>query len=101
MNKKSLQELLAKIRAEHPTAFPISDLIDAVRTKDDLEHFVSFLLKSNPESWHNSDLADYLSAMQGVISGLDGYYRNMGERPPEEPRWKDIAHILYTSSIYD
>ena len=63
----SINSLLAKIKAENPTALQIDELIEAVESKKDLAEFIRVLRGTHPETWQNSDLPAYLSAVPGVV----------------------------------
>jgi hypothetical protein len=51
--------------------------------------------------WENPTLARYLEAMSGWIEDLDGYFRNRGERVPDQPTWQLVAARLSAAPVYE
>lgn len=101
MEQTSIQKLLLEIKSKKSAASDIDNVIESIKTKEDLAQFIIFLRESNPALWENSDLKSYLEAIERVILDLDGFYKNRGENIPSEPRWKDVARILWMAGVYD
>jgi hypothetical protein len=82
----------------------VNEMVDSVRTREDLVRFVRGLLsdlKENPDDWENTDLARYLEALAAWVEDMDGVFKNRGEPVPERPDWKTLAQILLAASIYE
>jgi len=83
------------------------DLIEkhsAIRTKDDLENFISALrqdFEENPATWENADLASFLDAMQSWVGAMEGYYKNHNRVLPDPPSWQVFGDILMGARIYE
>ena len=78
--------------------------IEKIKSKEDLADFVAALkldLEANSEKWENPTLLRFLSAMEGWIRDMDGYYKNAGQTPSEMPAWRTLADILLASTMYE
>lgn len=77
---------------------------DDVRTREDLEAFLTELAESartHPESIENIDLPTYLEAASGWVADMDGWFRNQGLPTPDQPSWTIIAQILSAATLYE
>lgn len=82
----------------------LHERVGQVRSKGELSEFVAALAddaRSHPEQWENQTLEGYLSALARWIEDSDGYYRNHGRSPPENPSWKDVAEMLMAARMYE
>lgn len=82
----------------------LDERVAAVATKQDLANFVGALrkdLESQSGNWENPTLERFLEAMQAWIEDSDGYYLNMGQPVPLEPKWRTFAEILIASRVYE
>jgi hypothetical protein len=65
--------------------------VDRIRSRADFAEFVRALiadLRDKPEEWENHDLTSYLEAVNAWVEDMDGYFKNIGERTPDQPSWK-------------
>lgn len=97
----SIKKLLRDMKEKKPESFHIDNKIEKIETKEHLADFVLYLRNTHPASWPNSNLDVFLEAMEAFIRSIDKYYENNGKEVPIQPKWKDIANILYAASIYD
>lgn len=78
----------------------------------DRKSFIEFLelfkedLRINKTKWENKTLDDFLEAMTGYSSDIQGYYDNnrkeLGEQiNADNPSWRVFADILRGSRIYE
>jgi hypothetical protein len=75
--------------------------IDKINSREDLVTFIKLLQQDYLlNDWENRDLESYLSAMEGIVDSLDGYWKNM-KMEPELPSWRLFASILLTATIYE
>jgi predicted ATPase len=82
----------------------LSQLANAIQTKDDFAKFVAALvedLEREPESWENRDLKSYLDAVASWVRDMDGYYHNKGLASPDRPTWKTLGQILAAARVYE
>jgi hypothetical protein len=83
------------------------ELLDQVRAIDSRADFIEFVhalrrdFATNPESWENRDLDSFLEALAAWVEGMDGYYRNVGVAPPEQPTWKVLGDIFMAATMYE
>ena len=86
------------------TGIELAELGANVKSRADLAHFIHELrqdLLADPDGWQNADLASFLEAMAAWVDAMNGYYKNIGESPPEAPSWKTLADILQAARIYE
>lgn len=57
-------------------------------------------LATNPSSWENSNLEDFLEAMAAWVGTFPQPYINTGQSIPE-PDWKLLADCLLAASSYE
>ena len=77
---------------------------DLVANRQQLAQFVHKLrlqIKNNPAAYENVMLDDYLEAMSGFLTDMDGFYQNRGESMPDSPSWSMIGHILKAAATYE
>lgn len=78
--------------------------LDSIRTREDFLAFVQGLsndLRDNSKGWENADLGLFLSALGAWVGDMDGYYKNRGERIPQQLDWKILAQMLWAARIYE
>jgi hypothetical protein len=74
------------------------------KTKEDLANFVGALrtdLIEHRSEWENPTLETFLSAMEAWMEDLDGFYKNNGAPPINQPTWKTFADILIAARMYE
>jgi hypothetical protein len=84
----------------------LADQVEEIVTKQDFIQFVDSLYevyeKHREEwEWDNDTLDSYLGAIARWVHGMDGFYKNSGEAPPQQPTWKLIGYILLFATYYD
>jgi hypothetical protein len=71
---------------------------EAIASRNDLAEFVRELasaLKTDPQSWENTDLEAFLKALAAWAEDMDGYYQNvLGRQVPDQPTWRTLGEIL-------
>lgn len=72
-----------------------------ISTPEQLSEFVEQLSSNIDDSWENTDLQQYLSALAGWIRDMKGYYKNKGLPLLEQPTWSMIADMLTAARIYE
>ncbi|HEY5751397.1 MAG TPA: hypothetical protein VIU12_35305 [Chryseolinea sp.] len=75
-----------------------------IRSKEDFIKFVGDLildLKTNPNTWENKNLDDYLEALQRWTGDMEGYYINNNLPVPENVNWRIFADILMAARMYE
>lgn len=80
------------------------DLLPGIRTKDDLVEFVASLrahLENHPEDWENTNLHDFLQALQGWLADMDQLRKNLGQPLQHEPDWRTVAEMLLATAVYE
>lgn len=80
------------------------ELIDRIKTKDQLVEFIEQLRKDyahNREEWQNLTLDDFLESMAAWIRSTELTLH--GDRPRQQASasWKSFAEILYAGKIYE
>jgi hypothetical protein len=83
---------------------PLEETVDRIQSRADFVEFVGALiadLKEKPEEWENHDLASFLEAVKAWVEDMDGYFKNIGERTPDQPSWKTLAQILRAARVYE
>ena len=78
---------------------------------NDRESFHCFLeeltndFENNKNDWENRSLSSFLSALEGWVDDMDGYYMNIGSEEVlsniKEDSWKIFADILMAGRIYE
>lgn len=79
----------------------IDDGTQSIKSKTD---FINFLrnFRTNTEDWENSNLNDFLEALQAYAEDVNGYYKNMNfKRTPDEASWRVFAQLLSGASVYE
>ncbi|WP_442497518.1 DUF7660 family protein [Methylobacter sp. sgz302048] len=77
---------------------------EIVSSHEDLVVFIKLLeknLKSDPESWVNGSLPEFLEALSAWVEDMDGYYLNNKLPIPDHPTWKTIAEMLLAAKFYE
>ncbi|MEL7006644.1 MAG: hypothetical protein AAFN93_28550, partial [Bacteroidota bacterium] len=72
----------------------IADGTEGIKSKGD---FVEFLknFRTYIEDWENSNLVDFLEALQAYAVDVEDYYKNLNfRRKPEEASWRVFAQLL-------
>jgi hypothetical protein len=78
--------------------------IQNIRSKEDFIKFVGDLildLKTNPNTWENKNLDDYLKALQRWTGDMEGYYINNNLPVPENVNWRIFADMLMAARMYE
>lgn len=76
----------------------------AVNSRNELNEFLSLLiadLKANPQDWENSNLNDFLIALNSWIEDMDGFLKNKGIEKSETPSWQMVADMFMAARIYE
>ncbi len=70
--------------------------------------FIQFLeefrkdLKKNKSDWENTNLEDFLEAMQTYTADVQGFYNNMKmDINADEPSWENFKTILKGPAVYE
>ena len=70
--------------------------------------FIKFLkdfredLNENKSKWKNSNLEDFLEAMESYTEDIQGFYDNMKmDIDADEPTWENFKAILKGASCYE
>jgi hypothetical protein len=82
----------------------LNDLVDKIESREDFVKFVQALLQdlqNNEKDWENTSLEHYLDAIASWTSGMDGYYKNMNLKFPDNINWKVMGEILIAARIYE
>lgn len=82
----------------------LEERVSQIHGREDFVRFVqtlSYDLHERPASWENGDLASFLEAMAAWVGDMDGYYRNRGEIPPDQPSWRTMAQSLLAAKVYE
>jgi hypothetical protein len=80
-----------------------TEIAMAVRSKQDLERFISALIHDNSENfdeWSNLDLPSYLSALKWWISDMEGFCKNFDIELPDNGSWQLFALALNAATDY-
>ena len=74
----------------------------------DRQTFIKFLdllhqdYLTNPESWENKTLPDFLEALSAYAEDIQGYYDNMKQDvSADQPNWQTFADIFKGATIYE
>jgi uncharacterized protein with NRDE domain len=82
----------------------VQENIKKIETRDDFVNFAYELSQNyndDPNSWENANLGDYLSAIAHWTNHMDGFYLNLGLKPPENIDWQVMANILAAARVYE
>ena len=82
----------------------ITDIANAVRTREDFVEFIMVLKKGlieNPGEWENISLENYLEAMAAWAGDIEGYYQYRNEPMPDSISWDIFAKILAAAKVYE
>ncbi|MHA4812516.1 DUF7660 family protein [Flavitalea flava] len=82
----------------------VEKIAQSVDSKEDFIKFVGALImdfKSNPDTWENKNLDNYLEAVQSWTEDMEGYYINNNIPCPENISWKIFTDILIAAKIYE
>lgn len=82
----------------------LSEHVKTIQSKADLIAFVEALcddFRTNPMTWENPTLDQFLSALANWIADSDGYYVNQGFVPPSVPTWRHVADMLLAAKMYE
>jgi hypothetical protein len=93
-----------KLANKQAKQVPLDELVEAIRSREDLVKFVRALclsLKERPGEWENADLESYLEAIGAWVEDMNGYFKGRGEAVPEQPTWKTLGQILLSASVYE
>ncbi len=76
-----------------------------INTRQEFIHFLDEFLKeykTNPDTWENHTIKDFLEAMGRYAGDIQGYYDNTHQNiDANTPSWKVFADILKGASIYE
>ena len=74
----------------------------------DRQTFIKFLdllrqdYSTNPDSWENKTLPDFLEALSAYAEDIQGYYDNMKQDVnADQPNWQTFADIFKGATIYE
>ena len=74
----------------------------------DRRTFINFIdllrqdFKTNPETWENKTLDEFLEALSSYAEDIQGYYNNFNMNiNADEPNWQTFADIFKGASIYE
>ncbi len=93
-----------KLAKQQTKPVPLDELVEKIRSREDLAKFVRALhvsLKEKPGDWENTDLESYLEAIAAWVEDMDGYFKGRGEAVPEPPTWKTLGQILRAAMAYE
>ena len=90
------------------TDIPQDKINDMTNTVNDRQTFADFIdklrqdLKTNPSTWTNKSLDDFLEAMNRYAQDIDGYYKNTNQNiNADTPSWRVFADILMGAKVYE
>jgi hypothetical protein len=67
--------------------------------------FIDLLQKdfvTNPDSWGNKNLDDFLETLSSYAEDIDGYYKNTNQNVnADESNWQTFADIFKGATIYE
>lgn len=78
--------------------------LQKIETREEFISFLNYLRQDfvkNSKKWENQSLEEYLEAMQGWVSDMDGFYKNQGLVLPTPIPWKVFANILFAARMYE
>ncbi len=78
--------------------------IESIGSRDDFISFVYDLLayfESEREEWENQTIDAYIDALARWTRDMDGYYKNMGQSPPDQLSWRVLADMLFAATMYE
>lgn len=58
-------------------------------------------ISADSKAWANNSLPLFLDAIAGWTEDMDGYYENIGEKPPESVTWSVFADMLMAARTYE
>lgn len=74
----------------------------------DRQTFIKFLdllrkdYLTNPDSWENKTLPDFLEVLSAYAEDIQGYYDNMKQDVnADQPNWQTFADIFKGAKIYE
>ena len=73
-------------------------------TRQEFEAFLQELahsVRTEPASWTNSSLDQFLESVSGWLTDMDGYFHNRGEAVPTEPSWQLFGRMLLAGRTYE
>lgn len=82
----------------------LSDMVYKINSKDDLIKFLEQLIldfKNNLDTWENSNLENYLEAMQSWLEDIEGWENNCNIDISKITPWQLIGYILLASKMYE
>lgn len=97
----SIKKLLLELKANNPACLDVYSKIETIHTKNDLSEFLTYLISTEPTTWDNSDLTNFLEAMAAFLIDMNGYYQNLDMETPATPTWKDFAQIIFAATSYE
>ncbi len=56
---------------------------------------------ANRETWTNQTAGDFVEALAGWLTDMDGYYQHTGTTAAAEPPWRVIADALRAARCYE
>ncbi|WP_026151629.1 DUF7660 family protein [Streptomyces prunicolor] len=77
---------------------------DLVRTRDDFARFLTDVLadlQNRPQDWENGTLERFLEAWSAWVVDMPGWYKNRGERIPDQPDWNLLAAMVMAARVYE
>ena len=80
-------------------------MTNTVKDRQTFSNFIDTLrqdLKTNPSTWTNKNLDDFLEAMNRYTQDIDGYYKNTNQNiNADTPSWRVFANILMGAKVYE
>ena len=80
-------------------------MTDQITSRQDFADFVNKLhrdLQTNPTTWTNVNLSDFLEAMSRYTEDIGGYYKNTNQNVnADNASWRVFADILMGAKMYE
>lgn len=94
------KEDLKRLREAAATS-PIQRQIDAVKSIEDLGHFLTTLRAERGDAVSGIDLDAYLEAFAAVCARVRENRQMRGDDITDSPQWRDFADLIYTALLYE
>lgn len=82
----------------------IEESIKHIKSRQEFVNFVRDLkmnFSSDPESWENATLENFLEGLSAWTEDMDGYYKNNDLPMPTDINWNIFAKILLAAKYYE
>ncbi len=83
------------------------NLVSMARSVNSRKEFLDFLthlvddFENNKIAWDNNTLDSYLSGLEGIANGMDGYYKNWNQDVDVEvSSWRMTAEMLLGARVH-